>query len=132
MISVNPIKQLLTRILDTVPHHSVYMNLSESTGEQSELVDLLKEQPNDAVILNIGSLSKNLRNLHPWMINLDISRYENVDLIGDATHLLFCDECVDLVLFKNVLEHIKGPQMSLNQIERVLKKGAYLYLGFSS
>jgi predicted SAM-dependent methyltransferase len=108
------------------------MNLSESTGEQSELVDLLKEQPNDAVILNIGSLSKNLRNLHPWMINLDISRYENVDLIGDATHLLFCDECVDLVLFKNVLEHIKGPQMALNQIERVLKKGAYLYLGFSS
>ena len=125
---VNKLKHILNRVLNTVPHHSIYRDLSHSAGEPPELISLLKKLPTDAVTMNIGSLGKDLRSLHPGIINLDISYYLNVDLIGDATQLPLRDESIDMIIFKNVLEHIKGPQMALNEIERVLKKGAYLYV----
>lgn len=121
-------KYRLNRIIDSVPHHSIYNDLSNSVGEQKELLALLKKLPSNAVILNIGSLSKDLRALHPGIINLDLTYYSNVNLIGDATGLPIRDECMDMIILKNVLEHIKSPQMALNEIERVLKKGAYLYV----
>jgi len=127
-IIINKIKEIIKKGLDCVPHHSVYKDLSSSVGEQQELVAFLCELPSDSVILNIGSLSKDLRELHPGIINLDISSYSNVDLIGDATQLPIRNESIDMILLKNVLEHIKEPQAALNEIERVLKKGAYLYV----
>jgi len=125
---VDKIKYRLNRIIDSVPHHSIYNDLSNSVGEQKELLSLLKKLPTDAVILNIGSLSKDLWALHPGIINLDLTYYSNVNLIGDATGLPIRDECMDMIILKNVLEHIKSPKMALNEIERVLKKGAYLYV----
>jgi SAM-dependent methyltransferase len=125
---VNKIKQPIKRILNTVPHHSVYKDLSDSTGEQPELLCLIKKLRNDAVILNIGSIGKDLRSLHPGIINCDITHNLNIDLFGDATQLPLRDESMDMIIFKNVLEHIKGPQLALDEIERVLKKGAYFYV----
>ena len=110
------------------PHHSIYFNsLKSSHGEGKELKSFLKNHPG-LTILNIGSLSMDLKALHPGIINLDISYYSNVDVVGDAHCLPFKDASVDMVLFKNVIEHIRNPDAAMREIWRVLKPGGYLYI----
>lgn len=110
------------------PHHSVYFDtLAPSYGEGEELKRFLKEHP-DAKILNIGSLSIDLGKLHPNIINLDLTYYTSVDVVGDAHTLPFKDESVDVILFKNVLEHIRNPAVVMAEIRRVLKTGGCLYI----
>jgi len=109
------------------PHHSTYSDLTSSHSEPEELLALLKQFPPESVILNIGSLSKNLQRLHKGILNLDICYYPNIDFIADACDLPFRDESIDMVIFKNVLEHVKNPMKALSEIRRVLKKGGILY-----
>jgi len=124
----NIIKSAVKKELFSAPHHSIYSDLTNSFGEPKELLCLLKKIPREAIILNIGSLSKNLRLLHKGILNLDICYYLNIDLIADASELPFRNESMDMIIFKNVLEHIKNPTKAINEIERVLKKGAYIYI----
>ncbi len=110
------------------PHHSVYFsNLSPSYGEGKELKQYLRDHP-DLTILNIGSLSGDLRTLHPHIWNLDIVHYPSVDIVADAHHLPFRDGSLDMILFKNVLEHIRDPALAMSEIHRVLKPGGVLYI----
>ena len=69
------------------PHHSIYNDLSSSHTEPKELLSLLKKMPADAIIINIGSLSKNLQNLHKGIRNLDICAYPNIDFVADVCDL---------------------------------------------
>lgn len=109
------------------PHHSLYFsNLRTSTGEGPELSSFLSKHQ-QSTVLNIGSLSKDLSKLHPRIINLDISEYENIDVVGDAHCLPFRDNSIDIVLLKNVLEHIREPETALREIYRVLKPQGFLY-----
>lgn len=121
------LKSIAKKIL-LAPHHSMYSDLTSSHSEPKELLELLKKIPEDAFILNIGSLSKNLQFLHPGIKNLDICHYPNIDFIADVCHLPFEDESVDMIIFKNVLEHVKYPEKALNEIKRVLKKGGIFYV----
>jgi uncharacterized protein YbaR (Trm112 family) len=110
------------------PHHSVYFNnLRSSHGEGRELKVFLNGHRNGTV-LNIGSLSKNLRNLHPNIVNLDLARYPSVDIVADAHALPFRDGSIDVILFKNVLEHIRTPAVVMAEIKRVLKDRGILYI----
>lgn len=110
------------------PHHSLYFGtLRSSVGEGRELLELLGAL-REAKILNIGSLSKDLKKLHPNIINLDIFRYPNIDVVGDAHALPFRDSSIDVVLFKNVLEHIREPAVAMAEIDRVLAVGGILYM----
>lgn len=119
-------KSIIKRL--QAPHHSIYNNLKSSHSESKELLKILKSTPEKAVILNIGSLSKNLESIHKGIINLDISYYKNIDLIADACDLPFKDDSIDIIILKNVLEHIKTPTKALNEIYRVLKKDGILYI----
>lgn len=111
------------------PHHSVYFQtLTNSHGEGRELTTFLKKHHQLPFILNIGSLSKDLTSLHPKIINLDIIYYSHIDIVADAHQLPFRDESVDMILFKNVLEHVRNPLQVLSEIFRVLKKGGFLYM----
>lgn len=111
------------------PHHSLYFkSLRNSHEEGQELEGFLKKHPDLPLILNIGSLSKNLQSLHPHIINLDISFYPHIDLVADAHQLPFQDESIDMILFKNVLEHVRSPMVVLSEIHRVLKNGGFLYV----
>lgn len=121
------LKSIIKKIL-FAPHHSMYSDFSSSHGEPKELVKLLKNLPSDANILNIGSLSKNLQSLHPGIRNLDICYYPSIDFIADAADLPFRDNSIDMIIFKNVLEHVPNPNQVLNEIERVLKKDGVLYV----
>lgn len=121
------LKSILKRII-VPPHHSMYSDLTSSHSEPKELLTLLKNTPADAMILNIGSLSKNLQSLHPGIRNLDICQYAHIDYIADVCDLPFQDGSVDMIIFKNVLEHVKGPMRALEEIRRVLKKDGILYV----
>ncbi len=110
------------------PHHSVYFSdLGPSYGEGRELRQYLRDHP-DLTILNIGSLSIDLRTLHPHIWNLDIVHYPSVDVVADAHRLPFKDDSLDMILFKNVLEHIRDPARAMSEIHRVLKPGGVLYI----
>lgn len=126
-----PNKSLVKKIAKCFvpPHHSVYFQtLTNSHEEGRELKDFLEKNPNLSLILNVGSLSMDLKSLHPKIINLDIIHYPNIDIVADAHELPFRDEIVDMILFKNVLEHVRNPSQVLSEIFRVLKKGGFLYI----
>lgn len=109
------------------PHHSLYFGtLRSSTGEGEELRRFLRAHK-DLLVLNIGSLSKDLSALHPKIFNLDISWYPNIDVVADAHSLPFPDGSIDVILLKNVLEHVREPGKVLSEIERVLRPGGYFY-----
>jgi len=121
------LKSVLKKIL-LPPHHSIYSDLTSSHSEPKELLSLLKKMPEDAIIINIGSLSKNLQTLHKGIKNLDICKYPNIDFIADVCDLPFKNESLNMVIFKNVLEHVKNPSKALSEINRVLKKDGILYV----
>jgi SAM-dependent methyltransferase len=46
---------------------------------------------------------------------------------GNGEKLPFKDNTFDYVIFFDYLEHIEKPQKSMNEMQRVLKKGGYIY-----
>lgn len=121
------IKKVVKKLI-LPPHHSMYNDLTSSHSEPKELLSLLKKTPTDAIILNIGSLSKNLQKLHKGIRNLDICHYPNIDYVADVCDLPFQSDTIDMIIFKNVLEHVKNPSQALKEISRVLKKDGILYV----
>ena len=53
--------------------------------------------------------------------------YENVDIICDIHDLPFKDESVDAISNIAVLEHVKSPNLVLEEIHRVLKPGGKVF-----
>lgn len=53
--------------------------------------------------------------------------YGNLDIISNMENLPFRDDSFDSILCIQVLEHVKEPQIILNELYRVLKKNGYLY-----
>ena len=64
-------------------------------------------------------------------ISLDIKHNQNksdLNVVGDGLNLPFKTNSIDTVLCTQVLEHIKEPQLFVNETHRVLKKGSYCFL----
>ncbi len=78
-----------------------------------------------AVMLEIGS---GTRRLHPHIINLDIDRFPQVDVVAAGDQLPFADELFDLVVCEAVLEHVRQPNAVVAEMVRVLKPGGQLYV----
>jgi len=61
-------------------------------------------------------------------LQVDDWKYGSVDVIGDASNLMFKDESFDAVLLSEVLEHVPFPMKVLEEVRRILKKGGVLIL----
>lgn len=77
------------------------------------------------VVLNLGS---GVKRISKYVLNVDIVKYEGVDIAADILNLPFEKESVDMIIFEDVLEHIDSPDLAMNEIKRVLKIGGMLYL----
>ncbi len=79
------------------------------------------------VIINVGSGNHRLAN---HIINIDISKRENVDVVADAHNLPFKDLSVDYILLLAILEHVEESERVIEESYRVLKDNGIIYCEF--
>jgi uncharacterized protein YbaR (Trm112 family) len=89
------------------------------------LREVVWEQPADAIVLSIGGGPDR------WgdhITNLNIDRFANVDVVGDAYALPYADGSVDGLLCWAVIEHLEFPDRAIAEMYRVLKPGGLALL----
>lgn len=83
-----------------------------------ELLDGLRE---DAIALDVGGGKRQIDD--PRYINLEYSRFEEPDILGDGTKLPFPSNSIDLVYTAAVLEHVRDPLAMGREIYRIVRPG---------
>jgi SAM-dependent methyltransferase len=85
---------------------------------------LIKESGNEAVILDIGCGN---RRLAKNVINFDIEKEHNINVVGDGHFLPFKENSFDLIICQAVLEHVIKPQVVVDDIYNTLKCNGIVY-----
>jgi SAM-dependent methyltransferase/uncharacterized protein YbaR (Trm112 family) len=96
-----------------------------SPGRKRLIPDFVASFPADALVLNVGSGDTDFG---PHVMNMDIGRFENVDVVGVAEHLPFDDASCDGVVLQAVLEHVEDAEAVLSECARVLKPGGSILI----
>lgn len=95
--------------------------ISPSTNLESSYKSLIFRH---SMILDVGAGSVKH---DPKIVNMDIVKYPNVDVVGDAHRLPFIANSYDLIIMKTMLEHSSNPNAIVDEVYRVLKKGGNVY-----
>jgi predicted SAM-dependent methyltransferase len=61
------------------------------------------------------------------ILNFEISNYPNVDVVTDGLIVPLESESIDFILSIAVLEHAKNPVLMVEEWNRVLRKGGFVY-----
>lgn len=64
---------------------------------------------------------------HQKLLNLNICPFENVDIVADAHHLPYADNCVEVIHCEAILEHLYNPWLAVKEMYRVTKKDGMVY-----
>jgi len=80
--------------------------------------------PGDALCLSIGG---GPTRVHPCLVNLNIERFANVDVVGTAYALPYADESVDRIHVEAVLEHLEHPVQAVAEMFRVLRSSGDIF-----
>lgn len=86
---------------------------------------LFQNTDNKSICLSIGG---GPQRQHRQLLNLNISNFPNVDIVGDAHILPFKSNTVDCIYSNAVFEHLHSPQIACKEMWRVLKKGGRAYI----
>jgi predicted SAM-dependent methyltransferase len=87
----------------------------------------------DIIALNLGSGNKDL---NENISNVDIFKYDNVDMTTDLLNSPIKDDSVDVIINVDVLEHVPFPEEAVSEFKRILRRrGGFfavsrLYMGF--
>jgi SAM-dependent methyltransferase len=81
----------------------------------------------DMIALNLGSGNSNI---HKDISNVDIFRYDNVDMTADLSNLPIANDLVDVIVNVAVLEHVPKPEVVVEEFRRVLKPNGVVYCFF--
>lgn len=95
---------------------------SSKNNSYNKLMPLLNDK--NPLIINVGS---GPFRLEMNSINVDISRYNNVDIIADARNLPIKTDSVDAIINIAILEHIDEAEKVMGEMYRVLKVGGFIY-----
>lgn len=95
-----------------------------SPGSQAAFEAVIGDSDADSLCLAIGGGP--LR-VHPRLINLNIDRFANVDVVGTAYSLPYADGAVDAVHVEAVLEHLEYPGRAVAEMFRVLRPGGQVF-----
>jgi SAM-dependent methyltransferase len=85
------------------------------------------------IILNLGSGERFVgeesldKKVIQQIVNLDISYYPSVSVIGNAHSLPFKDSSFSGIICQGVLEHVEHPEKVVEDIWRTLKKEGVIY-----
>lgn len=66
--------------------------------------------------------------IHPKIITLNIERFANVDIVGDAHSLPLATASIDAVHCEAVFEHLRDPDVAALEMMRVMKPGALAFI----
>jgi SAM-dependent methyltransferase len=77
-----------------------------------------------SVVVDVGAQTASLRK---DVINLDMTPFRNVDLVGYALRLPLADNSVDFLINTGLLEHVESLPAVLAEFHRVLKSDGLLY-----
>jgi len=85
------------------------------------------------VILSVGAggaVSELIeRRMGARVTEIDIDPARKPDIVADVCDMnMFADQSVDVIFMVEVLEHVKTPQLALDEMHRVLKPGGRLFL----
>ncbi|MFT7528465.1 MAG: SAM-dependent methyltransferase [Arenicella sp.] len=105
--------------------HNIKNNMDPASRAQDPLAVALIGKFKDGLILDCGAglPFQNYKNV----INFEIEKFSNTDVIGVGEELPFADHSFDAVFSFSVLEHVKDPFKCAAEIERVLKPGGIIY-----
>lgn len=86
---------------------------------------VIKGVDSKKLIINLGAGTKRIRD---DVINIDFFPFDGVDVVADITNLPLSNNSVDVVINEFVLEHTADPELIINEMKRIMKPGALLYL----
>ncbi|MBK8095937.1 MAG: methyltransferase domain-containing protein [Planctomycetes bacterium] len=98
----------------------------ESQNTYGQQVLELIESHRDGLVLDLGSGSPSLGFYN--VVHLDLSAYDQVDVVTDGRGLPFADATFDAILSEAVLEHVRDPDEYMTELVRVLKPGGRVRL----
>jgi len=107
----------------------IYADHNSSALVRKVIKRLLDSIPPGGTGLNIGA---GRTRISDKILNMEIEPGDGIDLVGSAESIPAEDECYDLVICQEVLEHVRNPAKAMEEIKRVLKTGgrAYIQLPF--
>jgi uncharacterized protein YbaR (Trm112 family) len=92
-----------------------------SRGVWNEMLSRLSD---DQLCVSIGG---GPTRVHGYFVNLNIEKFDNVDVVADAHRLPYADHSVKAIQWEAVLEHLTDPDVAVREIHRVLEKGGEVF-----
>jgi len=86
---------------------------------------LLETCPQGSV-LDLGGGTAHIKESAPSVISADILCFPGIDVVADAHHLPFKDQCLAGIVMLDVLHHLERPLEFLKEASRVLRRGGRL------
>jgi SAM-dependent methyltransferase len=117
---------------ELVPHflHYKYIQCLKSPapfkwfGQKKVMKKICSHFKNDGIYIDIGGIG----NIHPDVVNINISPSQGTDIVADGQKLPFKSNSIDGVFSLFVLEHVPHPEFIVKEMFRVLKPGGFIFV----
>lgn len=93
---------------------------------ETQIFDRMIPEFVEGATLQLGTGAGFFSNYHPGMINSDIVKTEDADVVADVHNLQFEDEEFSNIAGIDVLHHFEKPGVALQECARTLKPGGVL------